>query len=295
MLPISIIMPCYNSERYIEDSISSMLLQSFADFEMIIVNDGSIDNTTRIVENFKDSRIISIQNTTNSGNYFARNLGMCRARGKYICIMDSDDISLESRLEVQYNYLEDHPKVGLIGCNADIIDEDGFTIGSMKNPENGKELEIGLLANNRLIHPTLFFRRSLIQKYDLFYDTRYNFASDYDFTIRCSRLLRIGNLPNSLIKYRRHSAQISTARKSEQSKYADLIRIGQLERFGIEYSESEKNIHLRLMRLERIETSEKPNAERWLNKLLVANYKNKCYHRSLLFEFFNRIFIVTCL
>src|SRR5690554_1848303 len=105
---VSVVMPVYNRQEYVSDAISSILNQSFADFEFIIVDDGSTDNSYNLISTFKDSRIKPIKLKENKGNYFARNLGMKRAVGKYICIIDSDDISLPDRIQIQHDFMETH-------------------------------------------------------------------------------------------------------------------------------------------------------------------------------------------
>ena len=112
---ISVIMPVYNTGEYLGEAIQSILDQTFRDFELIIINDGSSDNSLKIIKSFKDTRIKFISNTSNRGNYPSRNEGISIARGKYICVMDADDIALKSRLERQYLFMERNPEIGLAG------------------------------------------------------------------------------------------------------------------------------------------------------------------------------------
>jgi len=106
---ISVVMPVYNCEQYVSMAIESILKQSFTDFEFIIIDDGSSDSSSEIIQQFKDPRINYLRNIVNRGNYQARNHGMEIAAGKYVCVMDADDISEHERLEVQFQFLESIP------------------------------------------------------------------------------------------------------------------------------------------------------------------------------------------
>src|ERR1700744_6185225 len=109
---ISIVIPVYNGERFIGKAILSILNQTFKDIEVIIVDDGSFDGTVSVINSIKDVRIRLIQNNINMGNAKARNIGNEAARGKYIAVLDADDVALPERLQIQYNYLEQNTKVG---------------------------------------------------------------------------------------------------------------------------------------------------------------------------------------
>ena len=111
-------MPVYNGEKYLSEAIQSILDQTYTDFEFIIVNDGSSDQSVNIIKEFNDKRIILLQNDTNKGNYPCRNLGMQTARGKYICVMDADDISEPGRLQTQFQYMERNHDTGICGSFA---------------------------------------------------------------------------------------------------------------------------------------------------------------------------------
>jgi glycosyltransferase involved in cell wall biosynthesis len=123
---VSVVMPTYNDALYLRDAIDSILNQTFTDFEFIIVNDGSADDTERIILSYEDKRIRYLKNEVNAGNTVARNKGMEAARGRYIAIMDSDDVSVPDRLETQYKYMERHPGIGILGGAKIFFDERVF-------------------------------------------------------------------------------------------------------------------------------------------------------------------------
>jgi glycosyltransferase involved in cell wall biosynthesis len=110
---ITVFMAAYNSENYISDSIKSILDQSFSDFELLIINDGSTDLTVDIIEKFNDPRIRLVHNDKNRGLTYTRNVALTEALGEYIAILDSDDIAVKNRLELQYNFFQQHPEYAL--------------------------------------------------------------------------------------------------------------------------------------------------------------------------------------
>jgi len=194
-------MPVYNAENYLDESISSILNQTLKDFEFIIINDGSKDNSLKIIKEYQkqDKRIILIKNLKNLGLQKTLNKGLKQAKGKYIARMDADDISLPNRFEVQYNYLEKHLEIFLVGSSAIVIDENGNRLGVFKKFNNPKKIKKKLEKTNCIIHPSIMFRNTR----EFLYREKFKTSEDYDFYLQ---LLisgkRITNLPNFLLKYR---------------------------------------------------------------------------------------------
>ena len=131
-------MPVYNAEKYLVESIESILNQSLKNFEFIIINDGSKDKSLGIIKKYakKDKRIILLNNSRNLGLQKTLNKGLEVARGKYVARMDADDISLPKRLEIQFNYMEDHLEIFLVGSSAIVIDGNGNRLGIFKKFNN---------------------------------------------------------------------------------------------------------------------------------------------------------------
>ena len=177
---VSVLMPAYNSEKYLGEAIDSILNQTFTDFEFIIINDGSKDNTAKIVEEYakKDKRIRFIDNKKNQGIVGVLNEGIDLCRGKYIARMDSDDISLPTRFEKEIEYMEEHPECGVLGTWYEIF---GKLNGPVQQPERIKILN--LLNEDHVGHPTVFIRKSVI-------DVRKTSISCTNFTILCPNRTR---------------------------------------------------------------------------------------------------------
>jgi glycosyltransferase involved in cell wall biosynthesis len=200
---VSVIMPAYNAESYIDKAISSILGQTFADFELIIIDDNSSDKTASIIEKYKkkDRRIVVLHNTTNLKMAKALNSGIKIARGKYIARMDSDDWSFPYRLEKQVLFIQKHLKVGILGGSMEIIDKEGKKIGRRDYALSNKEIRRKLFRYSPFCHPLIMIRKTFLDKVG-YYDPIYNPAEDYDLYFRVGEVSEFANLPDVLIKYR---------------------------------------------------------------------------------------------
>lgn len=218
-------MPVFNGEKYLREAIESILQQTFGRFEFIIIDDASTDSSLAIIRSYVDERIVLICNEQNMGNYPSRNKGLKIAVGKYICVMDADDVAYPKRLELQYQYLEACPHLWALGTRLD------FSIPGMKwpLPSSHELLMIGLLQGNVFLHPSLMIRTDVMRKYGG-YDERYVYSSDYDLMSRFSLAGKVENLPEVLMMYRWHESQISQLHKDVQKAYAyDIRRKYQIE------------------------------------------------------------------
>lgn len=208
MAPIvSVIMAAYNAEKHISASIESIINQTFNNFELLVINDGSTDNTQSIVKEYckKDSRIILLNNDKNLFVIKSRNKGIEKAKGKYIAILDSDDLALPNRLEYQVKYLENNPDIFLIGSSAYIIDENDKVENSFIAPTGYEKLKNNINKNNLIYHSTVMFRNE-----NVFYREKMIYCEDYDLILRLfSEGKKIDNLSDILISYRQTSNSLS--------------------------------------------------------------------------------------
>ncbi len=225
---ISVIMPVYNAEKYLEESIQSILNQTFTDFEFIIINDGSKDKSLEIIKRYqkKDKRIILLNNKVNLKLQRSLNKGLSIAKGKYIARMDADDISLPERFSIQFEFLEKHPSVFLVGGSVIVISEKGNKIGMFKKYTNFKKLKRKLSSSNPFIHPSVLFRNTK----EFSYREKFVCSEDYDIYLRMlSSGKIILNLPNVLVKYRiSNTSFVSTM--PHQQFYFDKAREFYLQR-----------------------------------------------------------------
>lgn len=197
---VSIGIPTYNAAKFIRMAIQSVLNQSYTNFELIITDDGSSDNTVNIVSSFRDPRIILVSDLENKGISFRLNQQIRMSRGKYFARMDADDIMLPDRIERQVKYLETHPAVDVIGGGAYIIDDDNHLVGLRINPTKTRITPQTWLKGLMFIHPTVMGKRGFFEEYK--YSEKLTGIEDSDLWCRSSanRLLFI--LPEYFIFYR---------------------------------------------------------------------------------------------
>ena len=203
-MKVTVILPVYNGERYLERSIKSILKQTFTDFELIIVDDGSTDHTGMIAKSYQsvDNRIKVLTNRKNEQLAKSCNEALDKARGEYIARMDSDDESYPQRLAKQVKYLDAHPDVGVLGTNFKMINYDGF-IRNKYFEKNKAPLEWLMLFENPIANPTVMYRKSLLDKNDLKY--RNVFAEDYDLWIRLAMITKFERLDEVLLDLHRRT------------------------------------------------------------------------------------------
>lgn len=221
---ISCILPVYNGEQYLKEAITSILEQSYDDFEFIIVNDGSTDLSEEIIQRFanKDHRIRYFKKT-NSGLISSLNYALEKCKGEYIARMDADDISFPSRFKLQSDFLDSNPKTCAVGSavtEAKIINP--FQV---KRYSGRKQCRFGLLFFNCLGHPSVMIRRSHLTKLNLRYDEGYPLAEDYKLWCELNKHYDIDNLNKILLYYRRHPNQVSTKEhRTQVNSHLKIIR-----------------------------------------------------------------------
>jgi len=205
---ISVIMSVYNGEKYLRESVESILNQTFTSFEFIIVNDGSTDSSLDIIRSYDDDRIRLIDNEQNIGLTKSLNKALRFAGGEYIARQDADDVSLPNRLERQVNYLEKHPEVAVLGTSVYLIDEDGKTttkVVALAGPTL-KDLHKG----NQFTHGSVMFKKDIVAELGG-YNESLRYVQDYELWLRLAKKHHIGNLREPLYKLRFHTAKLGTA------------------------------------------------------------------------------------
>jgi glycosyltransferase involved in cell wall biosynthesis len=213
---ISVVMPVYNVELYVAESIESILNQTFTDFEFIIINDGSTDKTAEIVAIYKDPRIKFIDYQINRKKIACLNESLKIAKGKYIAIMDGDDISLPSRLEKQYYYLEKNPEIGLCGVWFECFG--GFN-KVVRYPTQHDEIYVDLLTTCPLQAPLI--RGNILLNHNIIFDPDF-FSEDSYLYVKLAQVTKLANYPEVLFKYRIHNKQLS--QKYERMILNSVIR-----------------------------------------------------------------------
>jgi len=216
---ISVVMPVYNAEAYLSEAIESILNQTFTNFEFIIIDDASTDNSHKIIEGYskKDKRVVVLRNEKNLGIAETRTKGTKYAKGKYVAVADADDIFVLTRLEKQYNYLEGHSDCGVVGGFIELFDSDtGKIIGVRKYYEDDANLRKRLFLYCPVSQGVCMIRREVFDNLG-YYDPKYPVAEDLDLWFRIGTKYKFANIQEILLKYRIHknSSTISKIQKIE--------------------------------------------------------------------------------
>jgi glycosyltransferase involved in cell wall biosynthesis len=226
---VSIVMIVYNAQEYLAEAIQSILGQTFTDYEFIIIDDCSIDNSLQIAQEFqqKDSRIKIHHHEQNMGIAGARNTGLKLAQGKYIAWMDADDISMPDRIEKELTFLENNPKVGVVSSFVNLIDRQGNNIGNVKMPQTQILISWALCFFDPIINPAVMINRDLYARVGEYRNLAENkgdyFPEDYDLWVRMINATQFSNISEPLVKLRKHEQNITKTRI--QSTIKNSIRI----------------------------------------------------------------------
>ena len=200
---VSVILPVYNGAGTVEGAIRSILAQTFEDFELLVINDGSTDDTRRVVDAFKDSRMRIFHLPQNVGRSEARNAGLAKARAPYVAMIDADDLAYPERVERQFIFMEQNPRIALCGAWAHVEDEKGHRI-EWRQPLTNEEIRHSIVRSNTFIHCTVLARKSVLEKLGGF-NKRFEPAEDYDLYLRITSQYPVANLPSVLASYLAHS------------------------------------------------------------------------------------------
>lgn len=221
---ISVFIPVYNAEKYIGEAIKSILNQTYKNFELIIVDDGSTDNTIQVISKYKDERIRVIRNKKNMGIPFTRNRGLKEARGKYLVLMDADDVSYPTRIETQVNYMEKNPHIAAAGTAYKHIGntKKKRVINKRGMPPNLTKIK--LLFGSPLANATSILRLAIVREKNLKYDEEFFVAQDYNFWVELSRYGDLSVIPELLYNYRvGHMNITKKSRESHSEERKELV------------------------------------------------------------------------
>ena len=232
---VSIVMPIYNSERYLKDAIDSIIAQTYTHFELILVNDGSTDNSINIINVYlaKDPRIRMIDNIKNLGIAKSRNKGISVAKGYYIANMDSDDIAYTDRIQKQVDYLDNNPRIDICIGHMDVMDESGRFLYSRKFPLTNLAIKQAFYRYNPIPNPAVMYKKIVWEKVGG-YDDLYKYsADDLDFWFKAMNSFEAGNINCSILKYKLRYSSITHNNFAKVEREAFKIRFKYLTKYKI--------------------------------------------------------------
>ena len=314
---ISVVMPTYNTQiSILKEAVDSILNQTFSDFEFIIIDDGSANDTYEYLKSIPDKRIKIIKNDTNIGITKSLNIGFRAAKGKYIARMDSDDIAFPDRFEKQYAFMESHPDVFVCGSKAIFFKDRAlpdikpaeqtkkqYTFIKKKDSRRKESTEIVnckvedmesyrvrmIFTNPGPLHPTAFFNHEKLIQYHIEYNEDLVYAQDYDLWMRISSFGQICTLPEVLLYYRVHSGQISKEHRKKQIECDQMTQRKLLEQLLDNVSEEDLSFHYKHSSGYYSNAKISPRAIQWYGRILTANRERKIYDHKKLVQYIDRI------
>jgi len=232
---VSVVISAYNARRYLAEAMESILAQTFRDFEVIVVDDGSTDDTKKILDGFaaRDNRIRVISRP-NKGLTVSLNEALAAVRAPLIARMDADDVALPDRFAKQVQYLAEHPDIICISSAVELIDPFGVHIGVLTPPADHAAIDASLLKGNggAIVHPAAMMRTDIVRQVGG-YQEKYNNSEDLDLWLRLAEVGKLANLPDTLLKYRRDLGSVSHTKRDNQLRMKSQILADAYARRGL--------------------------------------------------------------
>lgn len=251
---ITVFMPVYNAERFLEEAVESILNQTYQEFDFLVIDDGSTDQSYKILEYFKDkdSRISLYKNEVNKGVCYTRNRGLALCNTEYIAFMDADDIAPRKRLEKELDFLDKHLELAGVGGIAQNINEDGEVIpGMFPLYQNPDYIRVNMMFENTLANGSVMLRTNIYKKYGIQYWDK-EFAEDYRFFSEYLQYGKIANLNEIMQHYRVVSSGLTQiykkSKEDTKNLISDEIHKYWYQLYGFDFSEEEEQILLKCFR-----------------------------------------------
>lgn len=239
MVKISVLMPVYNTdEKFLRQAIESILEQTYQDFEFLIINDCSSDaRVEKVVLSYKDKRIKYSVNAQNLGISGTRNKLINLAKGKYLAVMDHDDVSLPERLEKEAAFLDAHPEVGVVGCAVRYFG----TSKIRKLPQDDGSIKEALVFFSPFCHPATMIRKSVLQNYEIAYEAKFSPAEDYVLWSRLMAVTKFANLPDVLFEYRDYCGNTTHSQKEKMQSAVRCVQRNIRQAYPVLWTAAKEN------------------------------------------------------
>lgn len=223
---VSVIMAARNVEKYIDDAFESVRIQTYKNWELIVIDDGSTDRTPEIIRSWtqKDPRIRSSYNIDCQGQALVRNEAVRLSKGAYLAILDADDKMLPKRLQTQVNFLEKYPEAALVGGQVEIIDEQGVITSKKRKPTNPQAIHFSLILQNQFIHSAVTIRRSAFETVGG-YDNNFIYSEDYDLWCRMSDLYNLYNIDEFISQFRVSASSVTSMPKTQPVQLRNYLAV----------------------------------------------------------------------
>lgn len=270
---VSVILPVHNGAAYLREAIVSVLCQTFGNFELLVIDDCSIDDSPAIVESFNDPRIRLFKSSERLRICKALNLGIQKARGSFLARMDADDICHPRRLERQVLFLRRHQEIGFCGSWVRRFGVNQHP-QTYRRPVGGARVRAFAVFDNPMVHSSVMFRRDVLEKLAVGYRDDFANAEDYDLWARLFEITGGDNLPEILMDYRVHAKSVTLQKSEAMDSTACRVLQRELKRLGLDPTDGEIMCH-RLWSTGRFNSDDIPRdfdaAGKWLSRLIEAN------------------------
>jgi glycosyltransferase involved in cell wall biosynthesis len=235
MNAISVLIPVYNAGDFIRETIDSVLCQTFSDFELLLMDDGSTDRSAEIIHSYSDPRI---RYQLCPHDFIATmNKGIEEARGKYIALIDHDDLMMPDRLQIQFDYMEANTDIAACGAYMQAFGNGSYT---MTVPAKHDDIFQYMLFTDPIFNPTGFIRKDILIEHNIRYQNGYSFACDYKFWTEMVKVGKLANIPKTLVRYRTHSKQTTVVYGNQVMAAVCVIQYEMLQYFLAAFSPSEE-------------------------------------------------------
>jgi glycosyltransferase involved in cell wall biosynthesis len=294
---VTVVIPVYNREKYVRDAIASILAQTFTDFELLVIDDGSTDGSQEVVRSYCDPRIRLVCNETNQGIPKTRNTGIRLARGEYLAFLDSDDWACPERLMKQVAFLDDHPDYVAVGAWIEWMDEEGRPLGRIKRKAvSPEEIAAQRLFRSGIENSASMARTVVLRNYG--HQEQFDISEDFDLWSRIAAQHKLATLPEVLGRRRIHSGQIMLRQASHKKDRRLKIYASQLQALGITFTDTDLERHALLRSMRKLKFT--PDlaylewAEDWLLRLEAANQQVQCYPEPAFSQVLGQLWFKVC-
>ncbi len=291
---VSVLMSVYNGEAFLDEAVRSILNQTYRDFEFLVIDDASRDESWRLLHAYKDPRLRLVRNEKNMGLAASLNRGLDMIDCEFVARMDADDISVHRRLEWQVRYLDDHPEVGVCGTWMKSFGVPEMA-GTTRCPTGAECVTAFLLFANPISHPTVVMRKAWLDRHRLRYDPAFGRAEDLDLWLRSADHFPLDNIGRIGLYRRDHGESVTALHGETMDAQAGMLIARQLRKIGIDPDPETLNFHQRVGLGRRMRSvAEFDHAEAWLLRVKQAALRSGRYKEKGLEEALGRIWFRLC-
>jgi len=294
---VSVVIPVYNREKYVAVAIDSILSQTFSDFELLVVDDGSTDRTIDVVLSYSDPRIRLVRNNANRGVATTRNKGIQLARGEYLAFLDSDDWAYPKRLAKQIAFLDNHPDYAAVGSWIEWMSEEGRPSGRIKRkPTSPGEIAAWRLFQQGIENSASMARTDMLRAYR--HREEFDICEDFELWARIAAHHKLATLPEVLVRRRMHAGQLTQQKAARTDGQRLAIYAAQFHLLGISFTDTDLKRHLLLRSMRK--RGFRPDliylewAETWLLRLQAANQQAGYYPEPAFSQLLGRFWLKVC-